>query len=229
MSLFYSYKQYHSLFWICSWCTWQLFPSSQWLINNVYFASQLINKPNLLIFWRIQNTLWNNLWISLHLATKRGTRVRKSAIHVFFFNLCDEPNNDNAVTMIAAISVIEYTSTEEIWHQTFSLTAYIGSFWLRLTAVSVCLHDWSRLACCSVFAPLVISSDFLNKSDWWQKRMMKRRKELGMKTVHTSIILCMWGISLSILTSRSITRARHTFLRTSGSSSVARWKRFCNW
>jgi len=41
-----------------------------------------------------------------------------------------------------------------------------------------------------------------------------------------SIILWMWGISLSILTSSSITRARHTFLRTSGSSSVARWKRF---
>lgn len=43
--------------------------------------------------------------------------------------------------------------------------------------------------------------------------------------MHTWIMLCIWGMSLSIRTSNSITRARHTFLRTSGSSSTARANR----
>ena len=43
----------------------------------------------------------------------------------------------------------------------------------------------------------------------------------------TSMMLLMWGISRSMRTSTSITSARHTFFRTSGSSSAARKNKFC--
>lgn len=43
----------------------------------------------------------------------------------------------------------------------------------------------------------------------------------------TSTILIIWGSKRSIRTSSSITRARQTFLRTSGSSSPASANRFC--
>jgi len=42
----------------------------------------------------------------------------------------------------------------------------------------------------------------------------------------TSMIAWIWGISRSIRMSKSMTRARQTFLRTSGSSSLAKWNKF---
>lgn len=42
----------------------------------------------------------------------------------------------------------------------------------------------------------------------------------------TSTILLMWGMSLSMRTSTNMTNARHTFFRTSGSSSEAKKNKF---
>jgi hypothetical protein len=84
-----------------------------------------------------------------HLATNPSTNVWKRRIHVSL-HLWVEPNKGVYLFVAVAIGLLQsvQSNTRPCWQKSdrlVSLTACIGSFWLGLPAVSVCLCDWSGL------------------------------------------------------------------------------------